>query len=290
MSAPDHADVALARTWASFYQLRGFQVLPSYPDRKQPMLRYADWWERKLPAGTVEQFETSNIQIMTGRAWRLLVIDIDGQEARIRWQRLCLGRVPATWVTHSGGDGWHIWFRLPENYPVPLPKAVLWKSPNACHDAIERLCDKSLVMAPPSIHPDTGRRYRFLDRYHSPELVPMPAPCPSWVLKLEPIGAKSEAAYTHARPTFFGPITGLESMIQSWGVRIAGKANSRGWIPCHAIDREDKRPSAAIHSETGYYVDLGSGLRLSIYDLAVRLGVYLDHDEAVKAIRPLRTA
>ena len=104
------------------------------------------------------------------------MIDLDGAESVARWKEL--GRSPRTWVSHSGGDGQHWWFRLPE-LAKPMGKAIVWESElrkevsewNRAnpdnklplpHEAIERLCDQSLVMAPPSIHPVTGQRYRFL--------------------------------------------------------------------------------------------------------------------------------
>lgn len=286
-------DIGIARRWAGFYRERGFQPLPSRPDEKRPMCRFAEWWQARAPEDLFDRFATPNIQIMTGRHWRLLVIDVDGQAARTQWQGWSRGRIPATWVTHSGGDGWHLWFRLPPNYSKSLPKSMLWKGASE-HSAIERLCDHSLVMAPPSIHPKTGNRYRFLDRYHSPEKVPMPADCPAWVLALAPIQTQTQGAsfphhHGHVGQTGrvpevsrgWRPAVPVAELVRSWGVRITGQPSASGWIPCRSIDREDKHPSAAIHAESGYYVDQGSGVRMNLYDLAVRLSICRDRREAI---------
>ncbi len=284
----------MARKWAAFYRFRGMQPLPSRPDDKRPMLAYADLWESPAPTDLFDRFQTSNIQIVAGRYWRLLVIDLDGDEARERWAGW--GRTPDTWVTHSGGGGWHLWFRLPAGYPAPLRKSFLWRGDGE-HRAIERLCDRSLVMAPPSIHPATAERYRFLDPRHSPKRLAMPADCPAWILGLEPLDSSPPAPhFAMPRPKLrrpdrpvIGPIDRERvlasipdkiGLARSWGVQFAGRPSQSGWVPCHAVDREDRNPSAAIHAESGQYVDLGSGLRLSLFDLGVFRGVYRDWRDA----------
>lgn len=274
------SDVAMATQWAAFYRGRGFQPLPSRTDDKRPMCTFAEWWDTPAPANLFEQYRTTNIQVMTGRAWRLLVIDLDGAEARVRWQELAAGRAVPTWITHSGGDGLHLWYRLPADYGRPLPKVFLWRGEQG-HSGIERLCDRSLVMAPPSIHPKTGQRYRFLSRASSPARLPLPADCPAWVLRLAPPERPGRAR----PPRLTQPVGNIPSLVRSWGVRLAGNPGRTGWIPCHAIDREDAHPSAAIHAETGYYVDHGSGQRMGLVDLSLRLGIYRDVREAMQQLR-----
>ena len=126
-------------------------------------MRYSQWWTEKAPTDLVDRHACTAFQVMLGRHWRLLVIDLDGQAAVEWWESNHGRRTPRTWITHSGGGGRHLWFRLPEHYARPLPKAVLWTDGRK-HSAAERLCDGSLIVAPPSVHPKTGRRYRFLSR------------------------------------------------------------------------------------------------------------------------------
>ena len=294
-------DIAMAKHWASLYRLRGMNPLPSRPDAKRPVIRYADLWDKPLSADEFDRLATTNIQVMTGRFWRLLVIDLDGSEAKARWAQW--GRTPDTWITHSGGGGWHLWFRLPEAYPVPLPKAFLWRGDGE-HQAIERLCDQSLVMAPPSIHPKTGERYRFLDTRHSPRKLAMPADCPAWVLRTRPITTQplilaipARMPITPARATeatrldrdqILDAVRDKIGVAQSWGVRFAGRPSPKGWVPCHAIGRDDQHPSAAVHKESGLYVDKGSGLKLSFFDLGVQMGIYRDWRDAATDLEAKR--
>lgn len=261
-------------SWAAFYRSRGFNPLPSRPDAKQPFIKYADLWETPTSADLWDRFPGANIQIMTGRRWRLLVIDLDGDEAQQRW---AWNRTPATWITHSGGGGRHLWFRLPESLDCPLPKAFLWRGTDK-HQAIERLCDRSLIMAPPSVHPTSGRPYRFLDRDHSPARLTLPAACPSWVLSMPTVvdpGLRSSTRVGNPRRSASATPRWLGDRVElakRWGLRVAGPARASGWVPCHAVGREDRTPSAAIHEESGFYVDSGSGVRMRFDDLMSQLG------------------
>jgi len=294
-------DVATARRWAGFFRERGFNPLPSRPDAKRPMIRFAGFWATPYPAAEFERFETTNIQLVLGRPWGLIAVDLDGPEARQRWATM--GRVPRTWVTHSGGDGLHLWFTVPKQGPY-ITKRVVWRGEGK-HSLIEILGDKSLLMAPPSIHPTTGERYRFLSRAESPAGLPMPAPAPAWILALPgeriapalaPLPAASQrtaprltrhetgggrAGRTYRRDEVLAAIPDVPALVQSWGVRLTGRPNANGWWPCHAIDREDRNPSAAIHVRSGYYSDLGSGRRLSLLDLGVHLGIGDDWREVL---------
>lgn len=292
----DPSDVRLVRRWAGFYRTRGYNPLPMRADAKRPFVRYSEWWETPTPADLFDRFEPAGVQVMTGRRWRLLVVDLDGPEARDRWARL--GRCPRTWATHSRGDGLHLWFTLPPGLPE-LRKAVLWKG-DAPHSAIERLCDRSLIVAPPSLHPGTGRRYRFASRAESPAGLPMPAECPGWVLALEPVRPVAPAAppIPVVRPRPGGPrkpVTGRvraadvlatipdkAALAASWGLRITGRRAGRGALECHAIGREDRHPSALLNPESGLYWDPWIGRAVGLFELAARLGVYRDWREAAE--------
>lgn len=286
-------DVSLTRKWASLYRMRGFNPLPSRTDDKRPMVRFREWWEASAPSDLFDNHETTNIQVMTGRHWRLLVIDLDGPEARERFK--AMGQTPRTWATHSGGNGLHLWFTLPSGIATEIPKAFLWKGDEG-HSAIERLCDRSLIMAPPSIHPKTGKRYRFASASESPARMPMPARCPAWILNAKALDMRPAfVPFTAPKPSARRTIVNASfdrrevldaiafkvDLARSWGLRVAGKAQPNGFVPCHAIGREDRNPSAGIHEATGTYVEPGAGIKLSFFDLAVALGQYHDFKEAI---------
>ena len=288
------AKVAAANAWATFFRARGWNALPSRTDEKRPMCKFAEYWDAPAPADLFDRFPTSNIQVMTGRRWGLLVIDLDGPEAREEFAGW--GPVPRTWATHSGGDGVHLWFTVPKDGPA-LPKAFLWKGEGK-HSAIERLCDRSLIMAPPSVHPTTGRVYRFADRSQSPVTLPMPAPAPAWLLARKPIDPPKAAVTVWMNPParpqrpsgasgryrardVLDAIPDKTAVARTWGVRFTGEVRSSGWAPCRAVGRDDAHPSAAMHTASGVYVDSGTAAKLRFFDLAVACGAYATAQDAI---------
>jgi hypothetical protein len=88
MSGVISRDAEIAKKWAYFYKLRGWQPLPSRPDAKRPFTRYSQWWDEPAPEDLFERFPSPSLQLMTGRRWRLLVIDLDGDEARERFRAM----------------------------------------------------------------------------------------------------------------------------------------------------------------------------------------------------------
>ena len=75
------------------------------------------------------------------------------------------------------------------------------------------------------------------------------------------------------------------TIAKSWGIRFTGKISRNGWMECHAFDREDETPSAAISKATGAYRDQGSGSKsISFFDLAVKVGAYKSFPEVVNAL------
>jgi hypothetical protein len=63
----------------------------------------------------------------------------------------------------------------------------------------------------------------------------------------------------------------LRAEYTAFGARfVAEKPNSKGVIACHAIGREDSRPSAFVNVRTGLYHDSGSGESLSFWDAALK--------------------
>lgn len=302
-------DERFAMEMAKIYRRKGFNVMPSAMPagtdvRKKPMYAHAEeyQWVKMFPGEwfTEERWEkrpTTNIQVMTGRMpWRLLVIDLDGDEARYIFKQW--GRCPDTWVVHrEDGASWHLWFRLPPDYPKPLPKRFLWQGAGK-HEGIERLCDRSLIVAPPSFHVvHRESRYRFLDKRHSPQGMGMPADCPRWVLDRRPIEPEVKATtFVPAAPkvttrscspeTFMDRNELLDripdkiAVARDWGIRFTGRVSPTGWAECHAISRPDENPSAAMHVATGVYTDRSDAAAISFLDAMVATGNALDFSDA----------
>lgn len=308
----DTVRLAETRRWVQLYRRLGFQPLPSRMDdpqkRKKPCCAYAQWWEAPAPLDELwKRYETLNIQVMTGRFWGLCVLDLDGGPAIEEWGRLAAkhGGCPDTWVSHSGGGGQHWWFSTPRGM-AETGKSVLWAVWDEeakgwkKHQAIELLCDRSLVMAPPSVHPKTGRVYKWLDKRHSPlgRGLVRPELLPAWVLKLPRVTAPRQAPApvvsipmrTVTRPKgvrwrsadVLEAIHDKASLAASWGLRFATRReNAAGWMQVHAIGREDRNPSASFsESKGGRYWEPGQK-SIGLFDLAVQLGVYASYWDAV---------
>jgi len=70
---------------------------------------------------------------------------------------------------------------------------------------------------------------------------------------------------------------GIRAECEARGVKFVGEPNANGWLSCHAVDREDKTPSAAVNvsgssGQAGRYKDLGGGGKsLSHWDLMALL-------------------
>ena len=80
----------------------------------------------------------------------------------------------------------------------------------------------------------------------------------------------------------------LVAEFKAMGVKLVGDTpNASGWIPCHAIDRKDDKPSAAVcvsasNGQLGRYVDSGGeGKSLSFFDLAIEVGRFPDFRSAM---------
>lgn len=305
------ADERFALDMARFYRAKGLNPLPSSIDPpKKPMEAFTPLpgWENPLPPErfTDEAWEarpTTNLQVMLGRMpWRLLVIDLDGEEAANIWRSWCRGQwMPRTWITHrEGGHSKHLWFRLPKDHPTPLPARFLWRG-DGKHQGIERLCDKSLIVAPPSFHVEHKEsRYRFFDAANSPAKLGLPAPCPDWILRLKPVvdetpksrfvppppRPKSKIVLDREHPDHHELLDRIPDKIglaREWNVKFVGNyPPARGWWPCYAVDREEDRPSAAVNIRTGRYVDKGVKREsLSLFDLMALSGHAHDWQDAM---------
>lgn len=76
----------------------------------------------------------------------------------------------------------------------------------------------------------------------------------------------------------------VEAEYRALGVRMVdgAQANEDGWLRCHAVGREDARPSAAINVRSGYYKDSGTGIVSSLWDFAAEQGSYTDWKTAFR--------
>ena len=69
----------------------------------------------------------------------------------------------------------------------------------------------------------------------------------------------------------------IQAEYSAMGVAFASdRPRSSGMIECFARSRDEKKPSAAVNTNTGRYIDSASGENLSLWDFAARYGGFSD--------------
>ena len=155
------------------YAAAGFRVLPLIGKRPP----FGDWPNRasRDPAVIREwwrAYRDPNVGLLCGDG--LLVLDVDGNDARHELERLeaHYGPLPPAPMVATGRDGYgrHLYFAAARS----APSWVMWRGDNGHELAVKATgCQ---VVAPPSVHPDTGREYVWIDR-------PPLAQAPAWLLQ-----------------------------------------------------------------------------------------------------------
>lgn len=150
------------KDWALRYADIGFSVFPLKPRGKAPATvnGFKDATTDKAQIGTWwDRCPDSNIGIATGAvSGGLVVIDMDvheekginGYETLKGWQQEN-GELPETWMSMTGSGGYHWIYK----------DAATYKCRTGIYEGIDIRADGGYIVAPPSIHPDTGRRYEW---------------------------------------------------------------------------------------------------------------------------------
>lgn len=102
------------------------------------------WWKK---------FPRANIGLATGPASGLLVVDIDGVDGEETLKALNL-KLPETLVSLTGGGGRHLVFTYPAGETISISQGRLG-------DKIDTRGMGGYIVAPPSLHPDTGAFYEW---------------------------------------------------------------------------------------------------------------------------------
>lgn len=136
------------------YLGRGWCVIPARG--KKPLIKWEEYIT-KLPTEQQvrswwEEWPSANIALVTGRVSNLVVVDVDpdrgGDPATVYegW--------PTEFIARTGGGGAHLFYTYPEGVD---------RVPNQVgKTGYDVRADGGYIIAPPSIHPDTRRPYRFI--------------------------------------------------------------------------------------------------------------------------------
>ena len=310
---------SVTKKWVALYREMGLCPLPSRSDTKAPQLpTYRNVYAGEpVPKQVYAQWNAQNVQLVTGvlspTPTKILVVDCDGERAIATWQQMCAWNqwLPSpSWTVRTGGDGLHFYFRVPSSTPS-VPTGLIWglwdswgrtsKGSWVKHEEIKILGDRTLVVAPPSLHPTTLQDYSYVgpDR---PGPVSLPEEAPTWLLKS--IRLPSQVTLTPpSRPTLKLPppsaaqsdpyernsvlqsIEDKASLARSWGLDFVTTKTTSGWLPAFVPGRElrghSRSPSGSFHLETGILRDHSNGGTMSLFDVGVALGVFNTWIEAL---------
>jgi len=76
----------------------------------------------------------------------------------------------------------------------------------------------------------------------------------------------------------------IKAVCESWGLKFTGRVSDRGWAECHAHNRPDNDPSAAVNLMNGLYKDLAGGPAMPLFMLGVVLGPYGGYHECLMGV------
>lgn len=162
------SDLGKAAVW---YCEHGFAIIPIKERGKEPATKHGlnDWFDSPEDARALwERNPNLNIGIVCGApSHGLLVLDFDIDEEREKdgyaalsaWEK-ANGELPETAVSITGSGGMHYLYRTDRNSIHPSANHEL---------GVDVRCDRSYIVAPPSIHPN-GNLYVWQDH---PEDVPI---------------------------------------------------------------------------------------------------------------------
>jgi hypothetical protein len=209
-------DAALA------YAARGLPVFPLNPNSKEPhgLLAPNGFKNATTNPDIIRQwfteFPAANLAIAIPDG--LIVVDIDPRNNGAEtWQKLSTGRTVNTLTSVSGrGDGgFHLWLNQPDG---PL-KTKLGDGVDVKHGG------KGYIVAPPSLHPDTGLPYTWAnegDTTNPPEwlvdALTKQEPAPA----VHPTIPKRETGTTHIGTELDVRPLEAEANVQAWMLRLDG--------------------------------------------------------------------
>jgi len=142
------------RTAAMMYAVRKISVLPL--NGKQAVGSWKAAQQQPMSSDYAAQIWTQhpeyNVGIVLGKVSRLVAVDLDGLEAVQLYERTFPELCDTFAVRTGSGKGLHLYYQ-----PEVIPNTTRVVGIEAGN--IELRSNGTYVVAPPSIHPDTGNRY-----------------------------------------------------------------------------------------------------------------------------------
>lgn len=171
MAKQSKAESILAAAFG--YARRGWRVVPL--NGKVPLVK--EWTvAASIDIDTIsawfQEFPEANIGIATGEQSGVFVLDVDGEqgEATIKDMESTFGKLPETYEVETS-RGRHLYFLQPSGIKTKS------QASGQIGPKLDVRGDGGQVVAPPSIHPETKKRYSILRDVEV-------AIAPDWLLKL----------------------------------------------------------------------------------------------------------
>ena len=155
--------------FASMYISHGLQVIPDKYKGKNPI--WSDWTHKgisdKKTASETFNNHIYNMGILTGKDKGILVFDVDSHDGidglgELKKLETVYGKLPETWSTLTGSGGYHFYFKYPDIDTNIKGRANFFIDDTGKRiSGIDMRSDGNQVLAEPSIHPDTGKKYEW---------------------------------------------------------------------------------------------------------------------------------
>ncbi|MDO8634779.1 MAG: bifunctional DNA primase/polymerase [Dehalococcoidia bacterium] len=241
--------MASVLSYAKFYRSIGWSVFPILPHSKKPAV--GAWLPYQSRLATLQELDDwfkdsdKGIAIVTGAiSGDLLVLDCDprhgGHESLANYPP-CSTDCP---TVKTGGGGFHFYYHAPSKcIPAIAP-------------GLDVKAEGGYVVAPPSIHPDSGLAYNWMPDLN-PHKCMIPSP-PDWLIKLL-VTYKTDTKLT---------------------------ANDKGWVSKALSGVENGNRDNTCIKLAGYFRNiLPQDVTLSIMEMwAQRCRPEFDHNEVLKTI------
>lgn len=240
MNAPltPHESALLAA--ALDYAARGWAVLPlrgkvpalahGLRDATTDPDRVRLWWTAEHRGRNIGIVAPADVLILDVDTAHGHAAEADGAAALAALES-AHGDLPDTPRATTGGGGEHVWFRLPEGVRHGNERGALPAGLDV------RGGGRGYVVAPPSVHPDTGAAYRW-QTYRAPDHVAL-AELPGWLLSIVQAGGSArhyaEGEGRAVAPTDMHPM--VLRVLAAAGLRGTVKRGPQGGVTAFVLSR-----------------------------------------------------
>jgi hypothetical protein len=240
MSAPLTVHESALLAAALDYAARGWAVLPlrgkvpalahGLRDATTDPDRVRLWWSAEHRGCNVGIVAPADVLILDVDTPHGHAAEADGAAALAALES-AHGDLPDTPRATTGGGGEHLWFKLPEGVRHGNERGALPAGLDV------RGGGRGYVVAPPSVHPDTGAAYRW-QTYRAPDHVAL-AELPAWLLSIVQAGATArhyaEGDGRTAAPTDMHPV--VLRVLDAAGLHGEVKRGPQGGVIAFVLSR-----------------------------------------------------